>query len=141
MASSRHFSSFPPRTARTVRTDSACSSSRPQSPSCNGAECVPKLRLSSSCCAIHEPMKRAWRWPARMLLLLIAAVVVYQFWIMGSVVWWIWFNPSTSAFMEDRLEILQQQDPDAVLRHKCVPYERISINRKFPWTAAERVDF
>src|SRR3954452_12606710 len=126
----RRFSAFPRRTVRTVPTDSACSSSRPQSPSCNGAECVLKLRLSSSCCAIHEPMKRAWRWPARMLLLLIAAVVVYQFWIMGSVVWWIWFNSSTSAFMEDRLGILQQHDPDAVLRHQWVSDEYTSLNRK-----------
>ena len=71
-------------------------------------------------------MKRVWRWTARVVLLLIAAVVVYQFWIFGSVVWWIWFNPSTSAFMEDRLEVLQQKNPDAVLRHRWVPYERIS---------------
>ncbi|MGH9884904.1 MAG: monofunctional biosynthetic peptidoglycan transglycosylase, partial [bacterium] len=70
-------------------------------------------------------MKRVWRWAARIVLLLIATVVVYQFWILGSVVWWIWFDPSTSAFMEERLVILQQKNPDAILRHEWVPYERI----------------
>ena len=86
-------------------------------------------------------MKRAWRWPARIVLLLIAAVVVYQFWILGSVVWWIWFNPSTSAFMEESLEVLQQHDPDAVLRHQWVPYERISIHLKRALIAAEDAKF
>jgi monofunctional glycosyltransferase len=86
-------------------------------------------------------MKRAWRWAARVVLLLIAAVVIYQFWIFGNVVWWIWFNPSTSAFMEDRLEVLQQKNPDAVLRHQWVPYERISIHLKRALIAAEDAKF
>ncbi len=75
------------------------------------------------------------------MLLLIAAVVVYQFWIFGNVVWWIWFNPSTSAFMEDRLEVLQQKKPDAVLRHQWVPYERISVHLKRALIAAEDAKF
>lgn len=75
------------------------------------------------------------------MLLLIAAVVVYQFWIFGNVVWWIWFNPSTSAFMEDRLEVLQQKNPDAVLRHQWVPYERISVHLKRALIAAEDAKF
>jgi monofunctional biosynthetic peptidoglycan transglycosylase len=82
-----------------------------------------------------------WRWTARVVLLLIAAVVVYQFWIFGSVVWWIWVNPSTSAFMEDRLEVLQQRNPDAILRHQWVPYERISVNLKRALIAAEDAKF
>jgi monofunctional biosynthetic peptidoglycan transglycosylase len=86
-------------------------------------------------------MKRAWRLTARLALLLIAAVVVYQFWIFGSVVWWIWFNPSTSAFMEDRLEVLQRKNPDAVLRHQWVPYERISVHLKRAIIAAEDAKF
>ncbi|HVY05737.1 MAG TPA: monofunctional biosynthetic peptidoglycan transglycosylase [Burkholderiales bacterium] len=86
-------------------------------------------------------MKRVWRWTARIVLLLIAAVIVYQFWIFGNVVWWIWFNPSTSAFMEERLEVLQQKDPDATLRHQWVPYERISIHLKRALIAAEDAKF
>jgi len=86
-------------------------------------------------------MKRVWRWAARIVLLLIAAVVVYQFWILGSVVWWIWFNPSTSAFMEDRLVVLQQKNPDAILRHEWVPYERISVHLKRAMIAAEDAKF
>ena len=86
-------------------------------------------------------MKRAWRWAARIVLLVVAAVVIYQFWIFGNVVWWIWFNPSTSAFMEERLDVLHQKNPDAVLRHEWVPYERISVNLKRALIAAEDAKF
>ncbi|HKB82935.1 MAG TPA: monofunctional biosynthetic peptidoglycan transglycosylase [Burkholderiales bacterium] len=86
-------------------------------------------------------MKRAWRWAARVVLLMMAAVVVYQFWIFGNVVWWIWFNPSTSAFMETRLEMLQQKNPEAALRHQWVPYERISVHLKRALIAAEDAKF
>jgi len=86
-------------------------------------------------------MKYLWRWFARGLLLAIAVVVVYEFWIFGNVVWWVWFNPSTSAFMEDRLEVLQEKNPDAELRHKWVPYDRISIHLKRALIAAEDAKF
>ncbi|MEO8165245.1 MAG: monofunctional biosynthetic peptidoglycan transglycosylase [Betaproteobacteria bacterium] len=86
-------------------------------------------------------MKRAGRWIARGTLLLIAAVVIYQFWILGNVVWWTWFNPSTSAFMEEQLTALQQRNPRAVLRHQWVPYERISIHLKRALIVAEDAKF
>ena len=86
-------------------------------------------------------MKLVWRWVVRFVLLLIAAVVVYQFCILGSVVWWIWFNPSSSAFMDDRLAVLQQKNPDAVLRHQWVAYERISVHLKRALIAAEDAKF
>jgi monofunctional biosynthetic peptidoglycan transglycosylase len=86
-------------------------------------------------------MKRAWRWLARIVLLILAALIVYQAWIFGNVVWWIWFNPSTSAFMEERLGVLQQDDPKAMLRHQWVPYERISINLKRALIASEDAKF
>lgn len=86
-------------------------------------------------------MKYLWRWVARVLLVVMAAIVVYECWIFGHVVWWVWFNPSTSAFMEDRLEVLQEKNPDAELRHKWVPYNRISIHLKRALIAAEDARF
>jgi monofunctional biosynthetic peptidoglycan transglycosylase len=86
-------------------------------------------------------MKRLLRWAWRSVALVLAAIVVYQFWIFGHVVWWAWFNPSTSAFMERRLEVLQEDNPGAALRYKWVPYERISINLKRAMIAAEDAKF
>ncbi|MBK8016203.1 MAG: monofunctional biosynthetic peptidoglycan transglycosylase [Betaproteobacteria bacterium] len=82
-------------------------------------------------------MKTALRLAWRALAVFAVLLFVYQIWIFGHVVWWIWFNPSTSAFMEDRLEILQEKNPDAELRHRWVPYDRISRNLKRAIVAAE----
>ena len=89
----------------------------------------------------NRKAKSFWRWVARLILLVLAALLIYQFWIFGNVVWWIWFNPSNSAFMEERLEVLQARDPEAVLRHQWVSYERISIHLKRALIAAEDAKF
>jgi len=83
--------------------------------------------------AVPKWGKVFWRALAVFALLLI----VYQLWLFAHVVWWRWFNPTSSSFMEDRLEILQEADPGAELRHRWVPYERISRNLKRAIVAAE----
>jgi monofunctional biosynthetic peptidoglycan transglycosylase len=69
------------------------------------------------------------------------ALLAYQLWMFGCVVWWTGFNPSTSAFMEDRLEVLQARDPGAELKHRWVPYENISVHLKRAVVAAEDAKF
>lgn len=77
----------------------------------------------------------------RALLALAAFVVLYQLWIFIHICWWVDHNPDSSAFMEDRLEVLQEKNPDAELRHKWVPYKRISIHLKRAIIAAEDAKF
>ena len=77
----------------------------------------------------------------RGLLALVVLVLLYQLWIFLHICWWVDHNPSTSAFMADRLEILQEDDPDAELRHKWVPYAKISANLKRSVIAAEDSKF
>ena len=64
-------------------------------------------------------------------------ILVYQLWIFLHICWWVNHNPSTSAFMEDRLEVLQENNPDAVLKHRWVDYKKISPNLKLALIAAE----
>ncbi len=78
-----------------------------------------------------------WRGFKWFLLLLI----VYQLWIFIHICWWINFNPSTSAFMEDRLEVLQEKNPNAELKHRWVSYKNISPNLKRALIAAEDAKF
>lgn len=77
----------------------------------------------------------------RTLLLLTIAVLIYESWIFGHIVYWNFHNPSTSAFMQDRLEVLRQKNPKAVLHTKWMPYERISPNLKRAIIAAEDSKF
>ena len=86
-------------------------------------------------------LRHVWRLAGRAVLLLLAALVVYQAFLFGHVVWWIWFNPNTTAFMEQQLEALREKRPNATLAHRWVPYERISPNLKRALIAAEDAKF
>lgn len=82
-------------------------------------------------------MRSALRLVWRVLVVSALLLLLYQAWIFAHVVWWIRFDPASSRFMEDRLQVLQESHPDAGLRHRWVPYERISIHLKRAVIAAE----
>jgi monofunctional biosynthetic peptidoglycan transglycosylase len=81
------------------------------------------------------------KWIGRGLLALIVLLALYQVWLFSHVWWWVDHNPSASAFMEEQLAKLQENDPEAELRHKWVPYERISPNLKRALIASEDAKF
>ena len=86
-------------------------------------------------------MKTLRRWAGWAILLLLGMVLLYQLWIFLHIVWWKYYNPSNSAFMEERLVKLQEKKPEATLRHKWVPYDKISLNLKRALVAAEDANF
>jgi len=77
----------------------------------------------------------------RFLLALFLIFVLYQLWLFAHICWWVKFDPSASAFMTDRLEVMQDSDPKAKLKHKWVPYNNISGNLKRALIAAEDAKF
>ena len=80
-----------------------------------------------------------WLWIAVGFVFLL--LILYQLWVLAHVAWWVNHNPSTSAFMEERLGILQEKNPDAELRHRWVPYNQISNHLKRAVIAAEDAKF
>ena len=66
----------------------------------------------------------------RGLVLFFMLLFLYQLWIFLHICWWVKFNPSSSAFMEDRLNIIQEEKPDAELKYQWVDYSKISNNLK-----------
>lgn len=82
-----------------------------------------------------------WRWCWRALLLALFAVVAIQFWFFAHVAYWAKFNPSSTAYMRARLEILREGNPNAKLQHQWVPYQRISLHLKRSLIAAEDAKF
>ena len=84
-------------------------------------------------------LSNRWLWFGAGFMLLL--LILYQFWLLAHVAWWVNHNPSTSAFMDERLEILQEKDPDAELRHRWVIYDRISNQLKRAIIAAEDAKF
>ncbi len=77
----------------------------------------------------------------RSFLIVAGAILLYQLWIFAHVWWWIDHNPTHSAFMDQRLNLLQQKNPDAQLRFKWVAYNQISNNLKRALIAAEDSKF
>ena len=77
----------------------------------------------------------------RFLLALFLIFVLYQLWLFAHICWWVKFDPSSSAFMTDRLEVMQDSNPKAKLKHKWVPYKNSSSNLKRALIAAEDSKF
>jgi monofunctional biosynthetic peptidoglycan transglycosylase len=70
------------------------------------------------------------RWAGLALLACLVALVAVQFWYLGWIAWWKWNNPGETSFMAREEAALRQKNPKGELRHRWVPYERISIHLK-----------
>ena len=85
-----------------------------------------------------QRLGRGLRWA---LLGVIGLFFAWQLWLLGWVMFWGWFNPGTTRFMEIRLAELRIKTPDAQLKHQWVPYERISVHLKRAIIASEDAKF
>jgi len=71
----------------------------------------------------------------------IAIVLVMQLYFAAQIWWWKDHNPSSTSFMDRQLAVLREKDPNARLKHKWVPYNRISNHLKRAIIAAEDSNF
>jgi monofunctional biosynthetic peptidoglycan transglycosylase len=85
------------------------------------------------------------RFIGRLLLftlgLAIGLVIAYELWIFGHVWWWVEHNPSTTAFMQMRLEAMREKNRDATIHHRWLAYEQISPHLKRAVVAIEDAKF
>lgn len=82
---------------------------------------------------------RTWAW--RGLLALLLLFVLYQLWVFLHICYWVHQNPNSTAFMRDRLVLLQAQNSKAMLKHQWVKYDDISVHLKRAVVAAEDTKF
>lgn len=80
-------------------------------------------------------------WLLRPLLLFLTIALLYQSWFLLHIVYWRTYPPTTSAFMQNRLETMRQQNPSAKLQHTWVNYEQISKHLKRAVIATEDARF
>jgi monofunctional biosynthetic peptidoglycan transglycosylase len=71
----------------------------------------------------------------------VAVFVGVQLWFLANVLYYDAFNPSSSRFMDRRLEALREKNPKAALKHEWVDYDRISVHLKRAVVAAEDAHF
>ena len=86
-------------------------------------------------------VRTAWKVFCYSLGALVLAVVAVQIWFYAHVLWWRAYQPASTAFMDARIERLQEKDARAKLAHQWVPYERISAQLKRAVVAAEDAKF
>jgi monofunctional glycosyltransferase len=77
----------------------------------------------------------------RFFVLFILFVLFYQVWVFLHICWWTKFNPTSTAFMNARLEVMQEKNPDAELKYKWVDYNKISNHLKRAVVASEDSKF
>jgi len=78
---------------------------------------------------------------AWLLLALVVAFAAYQGYIAIRLWWWVDHNPSTTAFMNARLDAIREKKPNAALQHQWVTYDKFSSNLKRAIVAAEDAKF
>ena len=81
---------------------------------------------------------RAFKWIA---LGLLAALIAWHFWLFGWVLWWNWVDPAETSFMDIRMTELREKKPDRKIKHRWVPYNRISDSLKRSILVAEDARF
>lgn len=80
--------------------------------------------------------------PLRIVLLSAAVLVLlYQVGVLLLVVFYGFYNPSSTAIMQQTLRELRRESPDAQLRHEWVPYDQISTHLKRAVVASEDANF
>ncbi|MDT8364340.1 MAG: monofunctional biosynthetic peptidoglycan transglycosylase [Nitrosomonas sp.] len=80
-------------------------------------------------------------WVSRLVGLLLLGVIFFQSWFLLHVVYWRTYNPATSAFMQQRLVQLREQNIQASLQQRWIPYEQISGHLKKAVVASEDARF
>ena len=81
------------------------------------------------------------RWLKWLLALPLAAVVVFNAYVYGSILTYRAVAPHSTAFMQMRMGQLAAEKPDVELDYRWVPYEQISVNLKKALIASEDANF
>lgn len=75
------------------------------------------------------------------ILAALIGLVLVQFWFFLHIWYWVDHNPSSTAFMDARLERLREKNPQTALEYRWVSYARISPNLKRAIVVAEDAKF
>jgi monofunctional biosynthetic peptidoglycan transglycosylase len=70
------------------------------------------------------------RYAAALMVIAIIALLAYQGYVLAKLWWWTAHNPSSTAFMDARLEVMRDHAPAAKMKHQWVPYAKISNHLK-----------
>jgi len=82
-------------------------------------------------------IRKFFSYAAALVGLILAAFLAYQGYVLVKLWWWTDHNPSSTAFMAARLEVMREKNPVARLKSQWVPYLKISDHLKRAILVAE----
>jgi monofunctional biosynthetic peptidoglycan transglycosylase len=85
--------------------------------------------------------KRIGKWLLWAMAAAVLAVLALQLYFFLQIAWWVRFNPESTSFMQQQLELMRQKNPNAKLKHKWIEYDRISRHLKRAIIASEDANF
>jgi monofunctional glycosyltransferase len=83
-------------------------------------------------------LRRFLLWAVLAPVLFVLAIQLFFF---LQIWWWVDHNPDSTSFMRHQLSVLRETNPKAELKHRWVPYDRISNHLKRAIIAAEDSHF
>lgn len=86
-------------------------------------------------------MRRLGRVAWWLALAAVAVVLMAQLYFFMQIGWWVRHNPQSTSFMQQRLAVMRETNPHAMLQYQWVPYQRISRNLKRAIIASEDASF
>ncbi len=98
-------------------------------------------RLRKLAAERYQSLSWQLRWTLGAATTLVAVLLALQLWYFVHILWWNWFDPSSTHFMSAQLQVLRERDPSARIVQRWVPYERISPNLKRAVLAGEDARF
>ena len=101
----------------------------------------PPARVLKALAGRYRDLSWQLRWGLGALAALFAVLLALQLWFFTHILWWNWFDPSSTQFMREQLQSLREQNPSARIVQRWVPYERISSNLKRAVLAGEDARF
>lgn len=85
-----------------------------------------------------KTLRRLLLW---LILVPVALIVLVQLYFFLQIGWWVHHDPESTSFMRHQLSVMQEKNPNAKLKQKWVPYNRISKNLKRAIIASEDANF
>ena len=82
-------------------------------------------------------IRKFFKYSAALIGIIVVAFLAYQGYVLVKLWWWTDHNPSSTAFMAARLDVLRETNPAARLKNQWVPYAKISHHLKRAILVAE----
>ena len=82
-------------------------------------------------------IRKLFRHAAALVGIVLVAFLAYQGYVLVKLWWWTDHNPSSTAFMEARLEVMHEKNPAAILKSQWLSYPKISDHLKRAILVAE----